>query len=316
MTLNNVGQPTLDLFASTIAAVAECWPLVGSGDKHAVDRAAVDAMRHSLTGADFGGVVVIGEGVKDEAPMLFNGELIGQGQPLDWDVAVDPVDGTALAASADDGAVSVIAATQRGHMIDFKDVYYMKKIISGAEGRGVLDIDKSPAENIRAIAEAKDISVTDVRVAVIDKPRNKEVIEAVEACGATWVQFAEGDIAMAVAAATSDSGVDMLLGVGGTPEGVVTACAVQVLGGFMQGRLAPQTPDQLENALAAGHDLEKKLELDDMVSGERFIFVMTGITDGLIVRGVRENGDSLEIQSFLLDSSLEEGHILEVSVNR
>ena len=316
MKLNDIGQPTLDIFAAAVAAAVGAWPLVGSGDKHAVDQAAVDAMRTSLRHADFGGVVVIGEGEKDEAPMLFNGELIGAGLRPEWDIAVDPIDGTALAAEGVEGAVSVIAATERGKMLECKDVYYMKKLVTDAAGIGVCDIDLTPTENIHALAAAKDVAVADIRVAVINKPRNKHVIEEVEATGATWVSFNEGDVAMAVAAATGDSGVDMLLGVGGTPEGIVTACAVTILGGHMQGRLAPSDPDELERALDAGHDLEKKLELSDMVWGERFIFVLTGVTDGLLVRGIADTTEGLEIQSFLLDSDLEEGHILDVRVER
>lgn len=316
MKLNDVGQPTLDLFAAAVAAAAGSWPLVGAGDKFAVDEAAVNAMRSSLKHAEFGGVVVIGEGEKDEAPMLFNGEIIGAGLRPEWDIAVDPIDGTALAAEGVEGAVSVIAAAERGKMLDCKDVYYMKKLVTNADGIGVCDIDMSATDNIIALAAAKDIAVTDLRVAVINKARNRDVIAEVEATGATWVSFNEGDVAMAVAAATGDSGVDMLLGVGGCPEGIVTACAVQILGGHMQGRLAPSDPDELERALDAGYDLEKKLELNDLVWGDRFVFVLTGVTDGLLVRGIREGDDGLEVQSFLLDSELDEGHILDVRVDR
>ena len=314
MKLNDVGQPTLDMFAAAVAAAAGAWPLVGSGDKFGVDEAAVNAMRSSLKTADFGGIVIIGEGEKDEAPMLFNGELIGAGMRPEWDIAVDPIDGTALAAEGVEGAVSVIAAAERGKMLDCKDVYYMKKLVTDAAGIGVCDIDMTPTENIIALAAAKEIAVTDLRVAVINKDRNKDVIAEVEASGATWVSFDEGDVAMAVAAATGDSGIDMLIGVGGCPEGIVTACAVQILGGHMQGRLAPSNPDELERALDAGYDLEKKLELNDMVWGERFVFVLTGVTDGLLVRGIREGDDGLEVQTFLLDSDLDEGHILDVRV--
>ena len=314
MKLNDVGQPTLDMFAAAVAAAAGAWPLVGSGDKFGVDEAAVNAMRSSLKTADFGGIVIIGEGEKDEAPMLFNGELIGAGMRPEWDIAVDPIDGTALAAEGVEGAVSVIAAAERGKMLDCKDVYYMKKLVTDAAGIGVCDIDMTPTENIIALAAAKEIAVTDLRVAVINKDRNKDVIAEVEDSGATWVSFDEGDVAMAVAAATGDSGIDMLIGVGGCPEGIVTACAVQILGGHMQGRLAPSNPDELERALDAGYDLEKKLELNDMVWGERFVFVLTGVTDGLLVRGIREGDDGLEVQTFLLDSDLDEGHILDVRV--
>lgn len=209
-----------------------------------------------------------------------------------------------------------MAAAERGTMLESSEVYYMKKIISGAQARGVLDLDASVAENINALALALEKPVTDIRVAVINKARNFEVIAQVEAAGATWVRFDEGDIAMAVAAATPDSGVDLLLGVGGSPEGVVTAVAVQVLGGFMQARFAPQTPDQIEKALQANYDLERKFELDDLVSGESFVFVLTGITDGVLVRGVREFEEHLEIQSFILDSNLGEAFVAEMKVPR
>lgn len=314
MTLSNANKPTMDILSATIAATAGCWKLVGSNDKNAVDGAAVDAMREALRAADFGGIVVIGEGEKDEAPMLFNGELIGGGKPVEWDIAVDPVDGTALAAAAIEGAVSVMAAADRGAMLESKEVYYMQKIVSGSAGKGVLDLDASPAENIRNLAEALGKPVIDIRVAVINKPNNYELIQQVEETGATWVRFDEGDIAMAVAAATPDSGVDLLLGVGGSPEGVVTACAVQVLGGFMQTRFAPQDPDQIARALNANYDIERKFELDELVSGDKFIFVLTGITDGLLTEGVREYDDHLAIQSFVLDSALGGGLIIDVKV--
>ena len=314
--LHHANGPTVDIFSATVAAAAGCFPLVGKGNKKAVDAAAVEAMRHMLVGAEFGGVVVIGEGEKDDAAMLFNGELIGQGQPIEWDIAVDPVDGTALAASGDEGAVSVMAAAERGQMLDCSEVYYMKKIITGPAGWGVVDIDASPTQNIHALAAALGRDVSEIRVAVIDKPRNADVIAEVLATGAEWLQFAEGDVAMGVAAATDVSGVDMLLGVGGAPEGVATACAVRILGGFMQGRLAPQDVDQLERAMAAGYDLEKKYSLTDLVGGENWIFVLTGITDGLLTKGIEVEGDGLIVQSLVLDSKLGEPQVIDVEVTR
>jgi fructose-1,6-bisphosphatase II len=315
MPLTNANQPTADILAATVAAAAAAWQHVGSGDKLAVDGAAVDAMRSSLSAARFGGIVVIGEGEKDEAPMLFNGEHIGHPEVLavsvDWDIAVDPVDGTRLAAEGVDGAVAVMAAAERGSMLESSEVYMMKKIVSGAAARGVLDLDASPAENIRALALALGKPVSDLRVAVIDKARNFELIAQVQEAGAQWVRFDEGDIAMAVAAATPNSGVDMMLGLGGSPEGVVAAVAVQILGGFMQTRFAPQNSDQISRALAAGYDLEAKFELDDLVSGERFVFVLTGITDGVLARGIRELDSALELQTFVLDSSLGEPVIVD-----
>jgi fructose-1,6-bisphosphatase II len=316
MTSAHLGQPTVDIFAATIAAAVGSWHLVGAGDKNAVDGAAVDAMRSSLRGADFGGIVVIGEGEKDEAPMLYNGEIIGGGQPLEWDIAVDPIDGTALAADGTPGAVSVMAAAQRGGLMAAPEVFYMQKIVTGRAGRDVVDLDYSPERNIELLAQALEKPVSEVNVAVIDKNRNRDLIERIQATGANWVRFAEGDVAMAVAAAAGDVGVDMLLGIGGNPEGVVTACAVQALGGFMQGRLMPLSPDEMTAALGAGYDVEKKFELDELASGERFIFVLTGITDGLLAKGIREVGDELHVQSFVLDSEVGEVRLLEVHIPR
>jgi fructose-1,6-bisphosphatase II len=318
MPLTNANQPTKDILAATVAAAAAAWPHVGLGDKLMVDGAAVDAMRSSLGLAQFAGIVVIGEGEKDEAPMLFNGEIVGHPDVIavsvDWDIAVDPVDGTRLAAEGVPGAVAVMAAAQRGSMLESSEVYMMKKIVSGPAGRGVLDIDATPAENITALAAALDKTVDELRVAVINKSRNFELIAQVQEIGATWVRFDEGDIAMAVAAATPGSGVDLLLGLGGSPEGVVAAVAVQILGGFMQTRFAPQDAEQITRALAAGYDLEAKFELDDLASGDRFVFVLTGITDGVLARGVRETEGGLELQTFILDSALDGPVILDHSI--
>ena len=315
MTLHEAPTPTLELLAATVAAVTGSWSLVGEGDRNAVDGAAVDAMRYSLSASEFGGIVVIGEGEKDEAPMLFNGELLGQGSSVDWDVAVDPIDGTKLAASGTNGAVSVIAASERGTMLDCHEVYYMKKLVSANLARGVLDIDNSPTANVNALARALDVPVADVRVAVINKPINFELIQEIQDAGATWVRFEEGDIAMAVAAATEGSGVDLLLGIGGAPEGVVTAVALRVLGGYMQGILAPQTPDEIERALQANYALDKKFELEDLVGGDRHIFVLTGVTDGILVNGVRQSDGELTIQSMVLDSALDGARLIEVKVD-
>lgn len=315
MPLTNANPPTRDILAATLAAAVSAWPHVGLGDKLAVDGAAVDAMRATLNQAQFAGIVVIGEGEKDEAPMLFNGEVVGHpdvaARSVDWDIAVDPVDGTRLAAEGVSGAVAVMAASERGSMLESSEVYMMKKIVSGPAGRGVLDIDATPAVNIQALAGALGKTVDEMRVAVINKARNFELIAQVQDTGATWVRFDEGDIAMAVAAATPGSGVDMLLGLGGSPEGVVAAVAVQVLGGFMQTRFAPQDAEQIARALTAGYDLEAKFELDDLVSGERFVFVLTGITDGVLARGVREVDAHLELQTFILDSSIGSAILIE-----
>jgi fructose-1,6-bisphosphatase II len=313
MPLTNANKPTADILAATVAATIAAWPHVGTGDKLAVDGAAVDAMRASLANAGFGGIVIIGEGEKDEAPMLFNGELVGHPdfsasiELVEWDIAVDPVDGTRLAAEGIPGAVAVMAAAERGSMLESSEVYMMKKIVSGAAGRGVLDLDANPAENIKALAVALGKPVDEIRVAVINKARNFELIAQVQEAGAEWVRFDEGDIAMAVAAATPGSGVDLLLGTGGSPEGVVAAVAVKILGGFMQTRFAPQDAEQIARGLAAGYDLEAKFSLDDLVSSEKLVFVLTGITDGVLAKGVRVDDEgSLELETFILDSSLAE----------
>ena len=313
MSLEDAEQPTLDLLAATLAAVSNCWPKVGEQNAHDLDQSAVDAMRFSLNESDFGGVVVIGEGEKDEAPMLFNGEKLGRGEPL-WDVAVDPVDGTKLAAKGVPGAVSVIAVSERGTMLDCHDVYYMKKIVAGPDARGWLDIDAPTEQNIRQLAKAKGLEVSEISVAVINKPRNAQVIKEVLDAGANWVRFEEGDIANAVASAIEGSGVDMLLGVGGSPEGVVTACAIKALGGFMQGLLAPQTPDEIERAMMSGLPLGKKLELEDMVGGNRQIFVMTGITDAPLVNGVRFEDGKEQLQSLIIDSDLPDIRRVDLSL--
>ena len=315
MPLRNAHQSTRDILSATVAAAAAAWPHVGLGDKLAVDGAAVDAMRASLSSAQFGGRVIIGEGEKDEAPMLFNGEIVGHADvtanSIEWDIAVDPVDGTRLAAEGIAGAVSVMAAAESGSMLESSEVFVMKKIVSGSAGKGVLDIDATPAENIQALAAALGKPISEVRVAVINKARNFELIAQVQDAGAEWVRFDEGDIAMAVAAATPGSGVDLLLGQGGSPEGVVAAVAVQILGGFMQARFAPQDADQISRGLAAGYDLEAKFELDQLVSGKKFVFVLTGITDGILARGVREVDAALAMQSLVLDSLLDGPVVLD-----
>lgn len=314
MSLHDAPSPTNDLVAATLAAVHGSWPLVGSGDGMAVDGAAVDAMRSTLSEGDFAGIVVIGEGEKDQAPMLFNGEVVGGGTSIDWDIAVDPIDGTKLAAAGVNGAVSVIAASERGTMLDCHEVYFMKKLVSSGITRGVLDIDASATANVLALAELLNVPVSDIRVAVINKQKNFELIQEIQDAGAQWVRFEEGDIAMAVAAAIEGSGVDLLLGIGGAPEGVLTAVAIRVLGGYMQGILAPQTPDEIERALLAGYELHKKFELEDLVGGDRHVFVLTGVTDGLLVKGVQVNEGRATIQTMVLDSALKDARLIEVSV--
>jgi len=308
-----VRTPTLELIEACLKAARAAWPLVGSNDKMAVDGAAVDAMRAAFNSFDFGGRVVIGEGAKDEAPMLFNGEVLGRGEKLEWDIAVDPIDGTRLAAEGVPGAVAVVAASELGTMMDCPDVYFMKKLVCGAEGVGTVDIDYSATENITRLAAALDKPVTELTVAVIYKKMNYDLIEEVKATGANWHRFDEGDVAMAVAAATPGSGIDMMLGVGGNPEGVLAACAVRILGGFMQGVLAPRSADEIEAALNAGYAIDQKFGLSEMVGGDRQVFVLAGVTPGILTEGISETEDGkLDVELFVLDTELEGGRRIKI----
>lgn len=315
--MNDFGfiSPTPTLIQAAAAAAFAAWPLVGSGDRVAADRAAVDAMRAHFNGTDFGGVVVIGEGAKDQAPMLYNGEVFGTGtSPLAWDIAVDPVDGTRLAAEGLPGAVAVVAASEAHTMMNCPDVYYMQKMVSSSAGLGVLDITKSASENIRSLAAKLNKPITEINVAVINKPINQNLIQEILSVGANWVRFDEGDVAMAVAAAMPDSEVDLLMGVGGNPEGVVSAVAVRVLGGFMQARLAPRSDHEIGAMVAAGFSQDQVLTLSDLVSGERLVFVMCAITEGLLLDGIATIDGELKMQTLVLDSLVELPQVLDVTL--
>ena len=315
--MRSTDSPTRELIEAAIVASRAAFRHVGSENKFAVDRAAVDAMRASLNAQKQGFRVVIGEGAKDEAPMLFNGEILGVSGSIDWDIAVDPIDGTRLAAYRLDGAVSVIGASEPGEMMNCPDVFYMKKLVCGPEGVGLLDIDYSATQNIQNLADALQKPISELSVAVIDKPVNAELIEEVKASGANWYRFEEGDIAMAVAAATPGSGVDLLLGVGGNPEGVLAACAVRILGGFMQGVLAPRSIEEIEAALNSGFQLDKKFGLSELVGGTRQVFVMAGVTDGILVEGIKVFSETeLEVQLFVLDTDIEGGRLFTIRINR
>lgn len=315
--MRSTDSPTRELMEAVIVASRAAFRHVGSENKFAVDRAAVDAMRASLNAQKQGFRVVIGEGAKDEAPMLFNGEILGVSGAIDWDLAVDPIDGTRLAAYRLDGAVSVIAASEPGEMMNCPDVFYMKKLVCGPEGVGLLDIDYSATQNIQNLADALQKPVAELSVAVIDKPVNAELIAEVIASGAHWYRFEEGDIAMAVAAATPGSGVDLLLGVGGNPEGVLAACAVRILGGFMQGVLAPRSIEEIEAALNSGFQLDKKFGLSELVGGTRQVFVMAGVTDGILVKGLKVFSETeMDVQLFVLDTDIEGGRLFTVRIKR
>jgi fructose-1,6-bisphosphatase II len=263
---------------ATETAASACLPLVGSGDKHAADELAVAAMRDALAWAPFVGTVVIGEGEKDEAPMLANGERLGSGTGPACDIAVDPLDGTRLAAEGLPGAVAVIALAPRGSMFDPRGVFYMQKLIAGPAGVGVLDVRAAPSCNAERLARTLDKPVGELVVGVLDKPRHASLIEELRATGARVHLVGEGDVSIAIAAASPTSGIDAVMGTGGTPEGIIAACAVRSLGGFMEGRMAPQSDAQRAAAVAAGHDLDRVYTLDQLVASDRVLFVSTPVT--------------------------------------
>jgi fructose-1,6-bisphosphatase II len=261
---------------------------VGLGDKEGADGAAVNAMRVVLSTVAMDGVVVIGEGEKDHAPMLYNGERIGDGSPPETDIAVDPIDGTTLASLGRGGALAVIAVSERDTMFDPGPCFYMDKIAVGSRGRGSIDLTKSPTENLNSLGSALGRPVRDLTVVILDRPRHTELIAEVRETGARIRRITDGDVAGAIATGRSDTtGADVLMGVGGTPEGVLAAAAMKCMGGEIQGRLAPRNDDERQAAIDAGYDLDKVLFTDDLVRGDNCFFAATGITDGDLLRGVR-----------------------------
>ncbi|SDQ63118.1 class II fructose-bisphosphatase [Quadrisphaera sp. DSM 44207] len=290
----------LDLVRATEAAAIRAVPFIGRGDKNAVDAAAVDAMRAFLGTVDFDGVVVIGEGEKDQAPMLYNGERVGNGRGPACDVAVDPVDGTALAAAGRLNALSVIAVADRGSMLDASSVFYMDKLVTGPEGVGVVDVRRPIGENIRALAQAKGKPVQAVQVAILDRPRHEDLVRQIREAGAGTRLLLDGDVAGGINAAREDSRIDMCVGIGGSPEGVVTACAVKALGGVIQTRLAPRDDAERQRGTDAGLDMDRVYEADDLVASDNTFFVATGVTDGGLVDGVRERGSTIRTESVVL----------------
>lgn len=292
----------MELVRATEAAAIRATPWIGRGDKNAADKAAVDAMRKFLSTVNFQGVVVIGEGEKDDAPMLFNGEIVGTGQGPQVDIAVDPIDGTSLTAAGRSHAISMIAVAERGSMLDASSVFYMEKMVASEEGIGVLDIDRPLAENIAALARAKDKPIDEIRVAVLDRPRHDALIQQIRDAGAGTRLIFDGDVAAGINAARHDSRIDMAVGIGGSPEGVATACAIKALGGFMQGRLAPQSDEERQRGQDAGLQFDHVYGLDDLVRSDNTFFVATGVTDGELVRGVRRLGGLISTESIALRS--------------
>ena len=292
----------LELVRTTESAAMAASRWVGRGDKMGADGAAVDAMRIVLGTVPMSGIVVIGEGEKDEAPMLFNGELVGDGSKPDTDVAVDPIDGTSLTASGKGNAISVIAVSERGTMFDPGPCFYMEKIAVGPDCVGSIDITASPTQNLKWIAKAKGESVRDLTVMILERPRHEELIEEVRASGARIKLISDGDIFSAIATAWPQAGVDVMFGIGGTPEGVVAAAALKCMGGEIQGRLWPRNDDERDQAIAAGFDLGRILTTDDLVQGDNCFFAATGVTDGELLNGVRYAPGIVRTQSLVMRS--------------
>jgi len=290
----------MELVRATEAAAIRATPFIGRGDKNAADGAAVDAMRKFLSTVNFSGLVVIGEGEKDDAPMLFNGEEVGTGNGPKCDIAVDPIDGTSLTASGRSHAISMIAVADRGSMLDASSVFYMRKMVASHEGIGVLDITKPIGDNIRALAKAKGKPVEEMRVAVLDRPRHEDLIREIREAVAGTRLILDGDVASGINAARHDTRIDMCVGIGGSPEGVATACAIKALGGFMQGVLHPMDDDEKQRGIDAGLVFDHVYGLNDLVSSDNTFFVATGVTDGELVRGVRRAGPVISTESIVL----------------
>jgi fructose-1,6-bisphosphatase II len=292
----------LDLVRTTEAASLAAARWVGRGDKNAADKSAVDAMRLLFNSIPFDGVVVIGEGEKDEAPMLFNGEVLGTGVEPRADVAVDPIDGTRLVARGEANAVAVVAVAERGTMFNPGPCFYMEKIVAGRDGGRVLDVTAPIEDNVRNLAKARGMQVGDMTVMILDRERHHDAIDRVRALGARVHLLTDGDVAGAIAAARRGTGVDLLYGIGGTPEGVIAAAALKCLGGVIQGRLHPRNEAERRAAIDAGYDLDRVLHTDDLVRGDDVFFAATGITDGSLLRGVRYSAEGATTESIVMRS--------------
>ncbi len=292
----------MELVRVTEAAALAAARFMGRGDKEAVDQAAVDAMRLMLDTVSMDGIVVIGEGEKDEAPMLFNGEEIGNGEPPVVDIAVDPIDGTTLTAKGMNGAIAVVALSERGTMLDPGPAVYMEKIAVGPEAADVIDIEAPVGENLARIAKAKRTDVEDLTAILLDRPRHEQLVKEIREAGARIRFITDGDVAAAIAAARPSTGIDVLFGIGGTPEGVISACALKCLGGAIQGRLWPRNEDEREALVQHGFEPDQVLTIDDLVSGDNVFFAATGVTGGDFLRGVQYREDYATTQSIVMRS--------------
>jgi len=292
----------MELVRVTEAAAMASARWVGRGDKNGADGAAVNAMRMLIGTVSMNGVVVIGEGEKDDAPMLFNGERVGDGTGAEADVAVDPIDGTTLAAKGMPNAISVIAVAERGAMYDPSAVFYMEKLVVGAAAADAIDITAPIEWNLAQVAKAKGTKVADLTVCILDRPRHDVLVEQVRTAGARIKFISDGDVAGAIMAAREGTGVDLLAGIGGTPEGIIAACAMRCLGGSIQGRLWPRDDAERRRAMDAGHDLGRVLTTADLVTGDNIFFCATGITDGELMEGVRYTPEGPTTHSIVMRS--------------
>jgi fructose-1,6-bisphosphatase II len=293
----------LDLVRTTEAAALAAARWVGRGDKNAADQAAVDAMRLFFGAVPMDGIVVIGEGEKDEAPMLYHGERLGTGSLPRVDVALDPIDGTRLVAQGQANALSVVALAPRGAMFDPGPCVYMEKLATDREAASAIDLTQPIETNIKNIARARRMPLSEVTMMILDRPRHQEVVDRVRKMGARVYLLTDGDVAGAITAGRRGTGVDLLYGIGGTPEGVVAAAALKCLGGVIQGRLVPRDDAERDAALRAGYDLDRVLTTDDLVEGDDLFFAATGITDGALLQGVRFSTSGATTQSIVMRGS-------------
>jgi fructose-1,6-bisphosphatase II len=290
----------MELVRATEAAALSSSRYLGLGDKYMVDQSAVDAMRDVLGRIRMDGIVVIGEGEKDEAPMLYIGECIGEGSELRVDIAVDPIDGTTLVARGLPGAISAIALSARGTMNCPRQFVYMNKIVTGREGKDCIDINASVAENLNNVADAKKIRISELTVIVLDRPRHEQLLSEIRQAGARVKLISDGDISASIQAALPGTGVDVLMGIGGTPEGVLSAAAIKCIGGSIQCKAWPRNDQERQAALNSGFDLEKVYNTDDLVKGDDVFFATTGVSTGELLKGVRYFSGGAETESLAM----------------
>jgi fructose-1,6-bisphosphatase class II len=302
----------LEVVRVTEAAALSCARLMGRGDETAADQAAVDAMRRAFNGLAIKGTVVIGEGERDEAPMLYIGEQVGTGEGPEVDIALDPLEGTTICANGAPNALSVIAIAEKGNFLHCPDTY-MDKIAVGPVGKGVVDLDKSPTENLKALAEAKRVRVEDLTAIILSRPRHEALIREVREAGARIKLIGDGDVSAAIATTKSETGIDILFGIGGAPEGVLAAAALRCVGGDMQGRLKPRNPQEIERARKMGiHDITKKFSLEELASGD-VMFAATGVTDGDYLKGVHFFQGGATTQSIVMRSKTRTIRVLDTT---